>query len=96
MTGLKVAAFFPERATVAIAGNKADRPVTRCDDRGVGQPAAIFKVTNDPPVGKRPFFTPDGLPSDHYLWLTGQGGQLLRGEVSSSDQPPPRDVRGRP
>ena len=41
----------------------------------------IYKVTNDPPVGKSTFVTYEGLPSDHYLWLVGQGGKMLRGEV---------------
>jgi hypothetical protein len=41
----------------------------------------ILKATNDPPVGKSTFETYEGLPSDHYLWLVGQGGKLLRGEI---------------
>lgn len=40
---------------------------------------AIFKCTNNPPVGESPFVTYEGLPSDHYLWLAGEGGKLLRG-----------------
>jgi hypothetical protein len=59
---------------------------------------AIFKVTNNPPVpALAPFITyrqdlpgqgigylPAGaaLPSDEYLWLTGQAGRVLRGEIS--------------
>ncbi len=51
---------------------------------------AIFKCTDSPPVGASPFLTYEGLPSDHYLWLTGQGGRLLRGEIEPSEQVPPR------
>ena len=51
---------------------------------------AIFKCTNDPPVGASQFLTLEGLPSDHYLWLTGQGGRLLRGELKTSDPLPRR------
>jgi hypothetical protein len=51
---------------------------------------AIFKCTNDPPVGDSPFVTYEGLPSDHYLWLTGQGGKLMRGEIPLTDKPPAR------
>ena len=51
---------------------------------------AIFKCTNDPPVGESPFLTYEELPSDHYLWLTGEGGKLLRGEVELREDLPRR------
>jgi hypothetical protein len=51
---------------------------------------AIFKCTNDPPAGDSGFLTLEGLPSDHYLWLTGMGRKLLRGEIDASEEPPPR------
>ncbi|HYV35614.1 MAG TPA: glycoside hydrolase family 71/99-like protein [Gemmataceae bacterium] len=51
---------------------------------------AIFKCSNDPPVGESKFLNLEGLPSDHYLWLTGMGGKLLRGEVKPTDKLPPR------
>ena len=54
---------------------------------------AIFKCTNDPPVGESRFVTEEGLPSDHYLWLTGQGGKLLRGEIPPSDKIPMRTLQ---
>ncbi len=57
---------------------------------------AIFKVTNDPPVGESRFVTLDGLRSDHYLWLTGMGGKLLRGEVKASEEPPAREAPPKP
>lgn len=51
---------------------------------------AIFKCTDSPPVGESRFLTLEGLPSDHYLWLTGQGGQLLRGEIEGTKEMPQR------
>jgi hypothetical protein len=51
---------------------------------------AIFKCTNDPPTGDSRFLTYEGLPSDHYLWLTGMGGKLLRGEIAETPDPPSR------
>lgn len=51
---------------------------------------AIFKCTNNPPTGKSRFVTWEGLPSDHYLWLVGMGGKLLRGEIPTSSEPPAR------
>lgn len=56
---------------------------------------AIFKCTNDPPVGDSPFVTYEGLPSDHYLWLAGLGGKLLRGDIGLSHHPPARAASGR-
>ena len=52
---------------------------------------AIFKCTNNPPVGDSPFLTNEGLPSDHYLWLAGMGGRLIRGEVEATEAPPGRN-----
>lgn len=45
----------------------------------VDEATAIFKVTNQPPTQAR-FQTYEGLPSDWYLRLTGEGAKLLRGE----------------
>ena len=42
---------------------------------------AIFKCTGNPPSGASSFLDNEGLPTDHYLWLVGQGGRLLRGEI---------------
>lgn len=51
----------------------------------IDEATAIFKCTNHPPVGEGVrFLDYEGLPSDHYLKLTGQGGKLLRGELPSS------------
>jgi len=48
----------------------------------VDEGTAIFKCSNDVPVGANSrFLTYDGLPGDYYLKLTGQGGKLLRGEI---------------
>ena len=42
----------------------------------VDEGTAIFKCTNNPPVGN--FVTYEGLPSDYYLKLTGEAGAYLR------------------
>jgi hypothetical protein len=52
---------------------------------------AIFKCTNSPPVGTSRFVTYEDLPTDHYLWLTGLGGKLLRGEVEPTSELPQRN-----
>ena len=55
---------------------------------------AIFKCSNHPPAGVS-LCNYEGLPTDHYLWLTGQAGKLLRGEIPFSEQIPARDVSGK-
>jgi hypothetical protein len=55
----------------------------------VDEGTAIFKCTNEPPAGPGVnFVTYEGLPTDHYLRLTGFAGQLMRGEIPVSDDPP--------
>jgi hypothetical protein len=49
---------------------------------------AIFKTTNQPPVGGSRFLSEPDLPTDHYLWLSGMLGKLLHGEAS--DEMPQR------
>ena len=47
----------------------------------IDEGTAIFKCTNDPPVGASAFGTYEGKPSDHYLWLCSEERRLLRGEI---------------
>jgi len=42
---------------------------------------AIFKTENRPPVGESTFLAEPELRNDHYLWLTGMLGRLVRGET---------------
>lgn len=57
----------------------------------VDEGTAIFKCSNDVPVtSTNKFLTYEGLPSDFYLRLVGEGGKMLRGERSASDAVPIR------
>lgn len=56
----------------------------------VDEGTAISKCTNDVPVSPTHFLNLEGLPSDHYLWLTGQGAALLRGEIPLKNALPKR------
>ena len=56
----------------------------------VDESTAIFKVTNNPPVGPTPFVTYEGLPSDHYLWLVGQAARMLHREIPLTEALPQR------
>ena len=56
----------------------------------IDEGTAIFKISSDTPVGKTPFLTLQGLPSDHYLWLSGEIAKMLRGEIPATDAMPLR------
>jgi hypothetical protein len=56
----------------------------------VDEGTAIFKCTNDVPVGEpSKFVTYEGQPSDRYLRLTGEGARMIRGEIPA-DAPLPK------
>ncbi len=57
----------------------------------VDEATAIFKCTNILPTGPTQFLDYEGLPSDHYLWLTGQGANLLRGKLPLQTKLPSRN-----
>ena len=53
---------------------------------------AIFKCAGTVPAGTLPFATFEGMPTDHYLWLTCQMRRALRGEVNPTDAVPVREA----
>lgn len=69
----------------------------------IDEGTAIFKCSNDPPVGQSAagqsavgqsgFVTYEGLPSDHYLWLAGQAGRLLRNMIPAAERMPLRNAK---
>ena len=68
----------------AAAGNRSAY-IAMFDE--IDEGTAIFKCTKYPPVGASVFQTYEGLPSDHYLWLCGEGGRLLRGALPARRAP---------
>lgn len=46
----------------------------------IDEGTAIYKVTNDPPVGASTFVTYEGLPSDFYLRLVGEAANWIHGK----------------
>jgi glycoprotein endo-alpha-1,2-mannosidase len=54
----------------------------------VNEGTAIFKCTNNVPVGKSTFINYEGLPSDYYLKLLGEGAKMLRKETKLTSQLP--------
>jgi hypothetical protein len=73
--------FYWDMISQAIAAKSKMLYVAMFDEMDEG--TAIFKCANETPVntGEAKFLSYEGLPSDHYLWLTGQAGRLLRGEI---------------
>lgn len=58
----------------------------------IDEGTAIFKVSDTPPnSAKAHFVDNDGMPSDHYLWLTGLGAKMLRKEIPLSFEMPERE-----
>ncbi|MBK1876492.1 glycoside hydrolase family 71/99-like protein [Pelagicoccus mobilis] len=56
----------------------------------VDEGTCILKVDQDPPVGESRFLDYGVVPDDHYLWLTGEGGRLLRRELKITGDLPVR------
>ena len=57
----------------------------------VNEGTAIFKATDNPPVGDNVSFLPVEGPSDLYLWLTGEAAKMLRGQIPLSLVMPQRN-----
>jgi hypothetical protein len=56
----------------------------------VDEGTAIFKCSNNPPVGESRFLDMDGVAPDHYLWLASQASKMLRKEIPLSEKMPTR------
>ncbi len=81
--------FYWQQISTAIAAGASMLYVAMFDE--VNEGTAIFKGSDNPPVSKvASFITMDGKPSDHYLWLTGEAGKMLRNEKPLSYKMPER------
>jgi hypothetical protein len=79
--------FFWSQALAAKRAGAGMAYVAMFDE--MDEATAIFKTTNQPPVGESKFLADPSLPSDYYLWLTGQIGGLFRGELPAEGELPP-------
>ncbi|PQJ75930.1 glycoside hydrolase family 71/99-like protein [Polaribacter gangjinensis] len=70
----------------AISSNAKTIYVAMFDEMDEG--TCIFKVTDNPPIGENKFLTYEGLPSDYYLWLTGQASKMLKKEILLREEKP--------
>ncbi|HEX3797243.1 MAG TPA: glycoside hydrolase family 71/99-like protein [Verrucomicrobiae bacterium] len=79
--------FYWEQISDAVDAKAKMIYVAMFDEMDEG--TAILKCANELPVGVK-LCDYEGLPTDHYLWLTGEGGKMLRGEIPFSRQIPER------
>jgi hypothetical protein len=71
--------FYWDQIYTAVCAGAKMLYVAMFDE--VNEGTAIFKCTDTPPVSDvAKFVDMDGQPSDHYLFLTGEGARMLRGE----------------
>jgi hypothetical protein len=71
--------FYWDQLSTAIVSGAEMLYIAMFDE--VNEGTAIFKVSDNPPVSDiAKFVGNDGLPSDHYLWLTGEAARMLRKE----------------
>jgi hypothetical protein len=81
--------FYWQQLSTAINAGAEMIYVAMFDE--VNEGTAIFKVSDTPPVSSvAKFVANDGMPSDHYLWLTGEAARMLRGEKPLSLKLPTR------
>jgi hypothetical protein len=60
----------------------------------IDEGTAIFKCANQLPAGVQ-LCGYEGVPTDNYLWLTGEAGKMLRGEIPFAQQQPIRGDAGK-
>lgn len=59
----------------------------------IDEGTAIFKTTKRVPIGKSKFIPlDDDITSDHYLWLTGQAGEILKKRAPLSIKKPDQNA----
>jgi hypothetical protein len=82
--------FYWQQISTAINAGATMLYVAMFDE--VNEGTAIFKCSDNPPVSDvAKFVNMDGKPSDHYLWLTGEAGKMLRKEIPLSLKLPERN-----
>jgi len=79
--------FYWDQISGAVDAKAKMLYVAMFDEMDEG--TAIFKCSNHPPAGVK-MSDYEGMPTDHYLWLTGEGGKMLRGEIPFTQKIPTR------
>ena len=81
--------FYWQQISTALLAGAEMLYIAMFDE--VNEGTAIFKCSDNPPVSDvAKFIGIDGMPTDHYLWLTGEAGKMLRNEKPLSFKMPIR------
>jgi hypothetical protein len=80
--------FFWKQALEAKRAGAKTLYVAMFDE--VDEGTAVMKCSPKRPAGESPFVDMSDAPSDHYLWLCGQAGRMIRREIAESDVLPSR------
>lgn len=82
--------FYWQQMSTAIKSGAEMIYVAMFDE--VNEGTAIFKVSDNPPVSNvAKFVNLEGMPSDWYLWLTGEASQMLKRQKPLSLKIPERN-----
>jgi hypothetical protein len=81
--------FYWDQISIAIKAGTGMLYVAMFDEMDEG--TAIFKCTNKPPSGNFKLLDYEGMPADHYLWLTGKAGEMLRRKLPFTSKMPVRN-----
>lgn len=82
--------FYWQQITTAIRAGAEMLYIAMFDE--VNEGTAIFKISDNPPVSDvAKFVGNDGMPSDLYLWLTGEASKMLKGEIPVTTKMPVRE-----
>ena len=79
--------FYWDQFSTALNSGAKMFYVAMFDEMDEG--TAIFKCSSLPPKDGS-FVSYEGMPSDYYLWLTGEAGKMLRGEIPYTSRIPSR------
>lgn len=81
--------FYWQQISTALLAGAEMLYIAMFDE--VNEGTAIFKCSDNPPVSDvAKFIGIEGMPTDHYLWLTGEAGKMLRNEKPLSFKMPIR------
>jgi len=81
--------FYWDQIHTAIGAGAKMLYVAMFDE--IDEGTAIMKCSNTPPnAPNTQFIDYEGMPTDHYLWLTGLGARMLRGDMPLTETMPTR------